>query len=126
MRSDFDAVDLSQLARGFAQPIVLSADDDQGAIETDLLKVREDRKPVLVGHAQVEGQDVWFPICQDLRDRARVHYGFGLIAAGGSDSCDEFRRLEIVIDREEPHGTWTLLLLTCGRPGQLRTAPTCR
>ena len=40
MRSDFDAVDFGQLARGFAQPIVLSADDDERAFETDLLEGR--------------------------------------------------------------------------------------
>src|SRR5258708_25933115 len=119
MRSDFDAVDLSQLARGFAQPIVLSADDDQGALETDLLKVPEDRKPVLVGHAQIQSYDLWFPIRQDFRDRARVCDGFDFIAASGSDARDEFRRLEIVVDREKPHGTWAWLVRIRGRQGHL-------
>ena len=104
VRSDFDAVDLSQLARGLAQPIVLTADDDQRALETDLLQDRKDRKSVLVGHAQIQSYDLWFPILKDFRDRAGVHDGFGLIAASGSDTRDEFRRLEIVVDRQKPQG----------------------
>src|SRR4029077_6128437 len=110
MRSDSDTVDLSQLAGGFAQPIVLTADDDQGALETDLLQGRQDRKSVLVGHAQIQGYDLWFPICKDFRDRAGVCDGFGLISASGSDTRDEFRRLEIVVDRQKPQETRAWLI----------------
>src|SRR6266849_6056447 len=119
MRGDFDAVDLGQLARGFAQPIVLSADNDQRAFEADFLEGREDRKPVLVGHAQIECQDVRLPICQDVRDGARIRYGFGLIAASDSDARDEFRRFEIVVDRQQPLWTWAWLVRIRRREGHV-------